>query len=308
MFRTTDGVIPIRRRNDGRKTYLMDKIKFALLRGICQLPAYVAHEKGFLREAGIDADISIAPTAWMIPDCMLAGDVEFAVIPWTRVAADPSTENRLILICGSGVEEAAVVVRSGKTAEQVKKVAVPQEGGIKDLTAMALIQQLGWSNAEIIRMPSGDGAILSFVGEGADAASMVEPYATMLEHLGLGQVIRRTGDVWPGAPGCSLTTTSSVIAERAGLVKRMVAVYERAACFVEGDPDEAASIGAKYIGVSAAIVRKALAVNQPKTDAILNQEAMDQVIRLMIEPGYIDAVPEGYTDLSFLANQAVAAR
>lgn len=29
----------------------MDKIKFASLRRICQLPAYVAHEKGFLRVA-----------------------------------------------------------------------------------------------------------------------------------------------------------------------------------------------------------------------------------------------------------------
>ena len=88
-----------------------------------------------------------------------------------------------------------MVVRQGMTVEHVHDVAVPQEGGIKDLTAMALVQRLGWRDANIIRMPSGDGAILSFVGEGADAASMVEPYATMLEHLGLGWVIQRTGDV-----------------------------------------------------------------------------------------------------------------
>jgi NitT/TauT family transport system substrate-binding protein len=278
----------------------MDKIVFALLRGVCQLPAYVAQAKGFLRDVGIDAELSIAPTAWTVPQRLVDGEVHFAVIPWTRVAADKSRGNRLTLISGSGFEEAAMVVRNGMTVEQVADVAVPNEGGIKDLTAMALVQRLGWQNANIVRMPSGDGAILSFVGEGADAASMVEPYATMLEHLGLGHVIQRTGDVWPGAPGCSLTTTSSIIAENPDLVQRMVSAYMRAARYVETNRDESARIGAKYIGLSPEIIRKALNANRPNPDAIRNRAAMDQVIGLMIQRGYIDKAPSGYKDLSFL--------
>jgi NitT/TauT family transport system substrate-binding protein len=278
----------------------MDKIVFALLRGVCQLPAYVAQAKGFLRDVSIDAELSIAPTAWTVPQRLVDGEVHFAVIPWTRVAADKSRGNRLTLISGSGFEEAAMVVRNGMTVEQVADVAVPNEGGIKDLTAMALVQRLGWQNANIVRMPSGDGAILSFVGEGADAASMVEPYATMLEHLGLGHVIQRTGDVWPGAPGCSLTTTSSIIAENPDLVQRMVSAYMRAARYVETNRDESARIGAKYIGLSPEIIRKALNANRPNPDAIRNRAAMDQVIGLMIQRGYIDKAPSGYKDLSFL--------
>jgi NitT/TauT family transport system substrate-binding protein len=278
----------------------MDKIVFALLRGVCQLPAYVAHAKGFLRDVDIDATLSIAPTAWTVPQRLVDEEVHFAVIPWTRVAADTSKSNRLTLVSGSGFEEAAMVVRNGMTVEQVTDVAVPNEGGIKDLTAMALVQRLGWQDANIVRMPSGDGAILSFVGEGADAASMVEPYATMLEHLGLGHVIQRTGDVWPGAPGCSLTTTSNIIAENPDLVQRMVNAYMRAARHVETHRDEAARIGAKYIGLSPEIIRKALNANRPNPDAIRNQGAMDQVIGLMIQRGYIDKAPTGYKDLRFL--------
>ncbi|MET0166775.1 MAG: ABC transporter substrate-binding protein [Vicinamibacterales bacterium] len=278
---------------------MMDKIVFALLRGVCQLPAYVAHAKGFLRDVDIDAELSIAPTAWTVPQRLVDGEVHFAVIPWTRVAADNS-RNRLTLISGSGFEEAAMVVRNGMTVEQVTAVAVPNEGGIKDLTAMALVQRLGWQEANIVRMPSGDGAILSFVGEGADAASMVEPYATMLEHLGLGHVIQRTGDVWPGAPGCSLTTTSNVIAAKPDLVQRMVGAYMRGAGFADTNRDESAEIAEKYIGLSAKIIRKALDANRPNPDAIRNQAAMDQVIGLMIQRGYIDRAPSGYKDLSFL--------
>jgi NitT/TauT family transport system substrate-binding protein len=284
----------------------MDKVVFALLRGVCQLPAYVAYDKGYLQDVDINAELSIAPTAWTVPERLLRGGVQFAVIPWTRVAADNSEHNRLTLVSGSGIEEAAMVVRKGMTVEQIDAVAVPNEGGIKDLTAMALIQRLGWQNADIIRMPSGDGAILSFVGEGADAASMVEPYATMLEHLGLGRVIQRTGDVWPGAPGCSLTTTSNLIAENPDLVQRMVDAYLRAAHFVEEFPDESAEIAQKHIGISAKVIRKALEVNRPNPNAIRNQAAMDQVIDLMIERRYIDRPPTRYKNLSFL-DKAMAA-
>jgi ABC-type nitrate/sulfonate/bicarbonate transport system substrate-binding protein len=278
----------------------MDKIVFALLRGVCQLPAYVAHAKGFLRDVDIDAELSIAPTAWTVPERLLSGRVQFAVIPWTRVAADDCQHNRLTLVSGSGIEEAAMVVRLGMAIEQVRDVAVPQEGGIKDLTAMALVQRLGWRDANIVRMPSGDGAILSFVGEGADAASMVEPYATMLEHLGLGRVIQRTGDVWPGAPGCSLTTTSDLIAKDPNLVQRMVSAYLRGVQFVDASPDESSEIAEKYIGISSEIIRKSLQVNRPDPNAIRNQAAMDEVIGLMIKRGYIDRVPTGYKNLSFL--------
>jgi ABC-type nitrate/sulfonate/bicarbonate transport system substrate-binding protein len=286
----------------------MDKVDIALLRGICQLPAYVAYEKDYLRDVEIDARLSIAPTAWMVPERMLSGEVQFSVIPWTRVAADTSTGNRLTLICGSGIEEAAMVVRHGKEIDEVRSVAVPQEGGIKDLPAVALIERLGWSEAHLVRTPSGDGAILSFVGEGADAASMVEPYAAMLEHLGLGRVIQRTGDVWPGAPGCSLTTTSDIIRESPALVERMVGAYLRAARFVDNEPGESAEIASRFIGVSAAIIGKALAVNRPDPRAILNQDAMDRIIELMIKRGYLQVPPKAYKDLSYLEKASAASR
>lgn len=278
----------------------MDVVTFAVLRGICQLPAYVAAEHGCCAAEGIDARLSIAATAWAVPEQMARGDVEFAVIPWTRVAADRNADNRLVLVAGSGVEEAALVVRGDLAEDRVRCVAVPQEGGIKDLTAVALVERMGWSAAEVLRMPSGDAAILALVGEGADAAVMVEPYAAMIEHLGLGRVVRRTGDVWRGAPGCALTTTARVVAERPDLVLRMVRAYVQAVRFVLDRPHDAARTGARFIGIGEAVVRRALAVNRPDVDAIRHDEAMAAILALMRRRGYIASMPVGYRDLSFL--------
>jgi ABC-type nitrate/sulfonate/bicarbonate transport system substrate-binding protein len=280
----------------------MRRVRFALLRGVCQLPAYVAVEQGFFAAQGIEAEPILAPTAWTVPERLREGEVEFAVMPWTRVATDaPRNGNRLVLLAGSGIDEAALVLRTGLAPEDVRRVAVPQEGGIKDLTAVALLRRLGWSDVRLVRQPSGDGAILSFVGLGADAAAMVEPYAAMLEFLGLGRVLLRTGDVWRGAPGCALTTTTALIAREPELVQRVVSAYVAAAWRVLEAPDEAARAGEAFIGVSARIVRRALEVNRPDPLAIKNDEPMSQILALMTDLGYQRGAAEEYRDLRFLS-------
>jgi NitT/TauT family transport system substrate-binding protein len=278
----------------------METATFSLLRGVCQTPAYVAQDRGFFAEAGIDAQIDLAPTAWVVPQRLAAGELDFAVIPWTRVAAAKSYGEDLVAICGSGVEEAALVLRPDVDLAAVKTVAVPQEGGMKDLTAAGLMRSLDWSPGDMIRLPSGDAAILAFVGRAADAASMVEPWATMLEVLGMGKVVRRTGDVWPGAPGCSLTTSRRLTQERPDLVRSVVEAYVRGADHLRHDAEDAAEVAARYIGVGAEIVRKAFDSNRPDVRALHNVEAMDQVLTLMLDLGYIKEKPEGFTDLGFV--------
>jgi ABC-type nitrate/sulfonate/bicarbonate transport system substrate-binding protein len=266
------------------------------------MPGYVAHAKQFFRQQGLDVRLSIEPTAWVVPQRLLQGEVQFAVMPWTRVAAASARGQPLVLVCGSGCEEAAIVVRSGVTASQVRKVAIPQRGGIKDLTARGLVASLGWNNIEWVRQPSGDGAILAFVGQGADAASMVEPYAAMLVGLELGTVLRRTGDLWPGAPGCSLTTTADMIAQRGDLVERMVRAYVQAARHVASHPDESATIAANYIGIAPKFIRAALRHCRPNVHALHNRQAMNAVLALMQEVGYLEQMPANYLDTTVLDN------
>jgi ABC-type nitrate/sulfonate/bicarbonate transport system substrate-binding protein len=278
------------------------EIYVSLLRGICQLPAYVAHANGFFSKEGIAAHISISPSAWLIPEQLCSGAADFAVIPWTRVAAAEKNEAPLKVVCGSGFEEAAIVVRAGLALEDVSSVAVPREGGIKDLTAMGLLESLGWNRdtVEHRRFPSGDGAIICFLGNGADAASMVEPYASMMEELRVGRVVRRTRDLWPGAPGCCLTTRLELIDRDPDMVQRVVDAYVAASSVVTEYPDVAAEIGAPFIGIHVDIVRRALRVNQPEVNAIRNTAVMYEVLALMQKLGYVEHLPENFVELSFL--------
>jgi NitT/TauT family transport system substrate-binding protein len=270
----------------------------ALLRGVCQMPAYAARDEGFFRAEGLDVDVDVAATAWLLPHKLTTSECQFGLMPWTRVASAPGLP--FVLLTGSGFEEAAIVMRPELSIEEVRRVVVPLRGGIKDLTAMGLIQSLGWTDVEVLRQPSGDGAIIAFFGQGADAASMVEPYATMLESLGVGRVVRRTGDLWPGAPGCSLTTTVAFARLEPDIVQRVVRAFVRGVEFVKEQPDRAAEIASPYIGIHPRFIREALRRNLPRVDAIRNRAAIDRILALMVRLGYVDRIPSGFTDLSFL--------
>jgi NitT/TauT family transport system substrate-binding protein len=289
-----------RSRFRGSTLQRLKTVRFSLLRGVCQTPAYVAHENGYFSEEGVRSELEIEPTAWMVPRKLDAGQSKFAVMPWTRVAAAQAGEVPLVAVAGSGHEEAAIVVRAGIDSSQVRRVTVPLRGGMKDLTAMALLESLGWRDVEVRRQPSGDGAIISLFGGGCDAASMVEPYATMMEALGVGVVVRRTGDVWPGAPGCSLATTSRLTRSEPELVAAVVRAFSRGARFARDHPGQTAEIAAPYIGVNERHIEAALARNAPDVEALGNDDAVDRVLSLMVELGYLDSAPTGFRDLSFL--------
>jgi NitT/TauT family transport system substrate-binding protein len=278
----------------------MARLRFSLLRGVCQTPAYVAAERGFFRDEGLDVELQIEPTAWLIPHQLATGSSVFGVLPWTRVAQSRFDEAPLVVCAGSGVEEAAIVVRRGVDPEAVRTVVVPREGGIKDLTAMALIESLGWQHVELLRQPSGDGAIVSFFLQGADAASMVEPYATALQQLGVGTVLRRTGDVWPGAPGCSLATTAERAERQPDLVQAVVRAWARGVTFTRSNPQETAEVAHRYIGVAPRFIEAALKTNAPDLHAVRNAAPMSRILSLMRDLGYLERVPDGVVDLRFL--------
>ena len=129
---------------------------------------------------------------------------------------------------------------------------------------------------------------------------MFEPYASMMEELGIRRVVRRNGDLWPGAPGCSLTTRAELIDRDPDLVQRVVNAYVAASLFVNEKPDAAAEIAAPFIGVHVDVVRRALRVNRPNVNAIRNGTAIKQVLTLMQKLGYVQHLPQNFVELSFL--------
>ena len=89
-------------------------------------------------------------------------------------------------------------------------------------------------------------------------------------------------------------------------VRRVVRAFIRGARDVADEPAEAARIAAAYIGIGARFIEQSLRRNVPNVDAIRNEAAVDGVLSLMQELGYIDRPALDFIDLTFL--DAAAAR
>src|SRR5262249_16462501 len=70
--------------------------------------------------------------------------------------------------------------------------------------------------------------------------------------------------------------------------------------YVRAHPDEAAAIAAPYIGINAAFIRAALDHCRPDVRAVYHDDAMNAVLALMRRVGYLDSLPTGYIDTTFL--------
>ena len=81
----------------------------------------------------------------------------------------------------------------------------------------------------------------------------------------------------------------------------MVAAYLRGAEFIEQQPTRAAEIASGYIGVKAEFIQAALGHNCPNCKALENQTAIDSILRLMLELGYIQQLPSDLVETGFLA-------
>ncbi|RZN61857.1 MAG: ABC transporter substrate-binding protein [Methanonatronarchaeia archaeon] len=281
------------------------EIKFGLIRGVCQLPGYVAVEKGFFEDYGLDVSCRVDPTAWLLPGQLSSGSLDFAIMPWTRTVKSRSVGQDLTVIAGSGYEETAVVVDADSDINELedlkgRRISLPEAGGMKDLTSQAFFNRLGIdeTNTDIYRMPSGDAAIISFLSGEVDASTNVEPYCSLAVEMGVGRVIARGEEILPNSPGCSVTTTEGLIDEDRDVVRDFLKALIKAESFVEENPDEASRMSRKYIGVAPEVTREALRHNQPRLDIRNSVESMSEITGMMKELGYIDSVPEKYYDFT----------
>ncbi|OKY77999.1 MAG: ABC-type nitrate/sulfonate/bicarbonate transport system periplasmic component [Candidatus Methanohalarchaeum thermophilum] len=283
------------------------KIKLGLIRGVCQLPAYVAMEKDLFEEKGLDVEYDLDPTAWLLPDKLVSGQLDFTIMPWTRTVKSREQGKETVIVSGSGYEETAVVANKKSDINELEdmkghKISLPARGGMKDLTTMFLFKNnvISQENMDIYRMPSGDAAMLSFLSEEVDLTTNVEPYAMLAVEMGIGKIIGRGKDILPKSPGCSVTTTDSYLEKNTKEVTKFLEALKEAEEFVKSNPKKASQLSSKYIGINPKVTEKALNYNKPRLDIRGSKEVMDEILELMIEMGYLDRKPSRYYDFSLL--------
>ncbi len=221
----------------------LTKASIALLRLSSSGPIFIALEKGWFKEAGLDLSTKDFQAAAQVPLAVVSGDADLGVTAFTagfynlaakgglKVVAAQSAEKPGYQLNVIAVTNAAwdAGVRSVKDLAG-KRVAITTVGSSVhySLEIVARKHSVDTKTITIVALQSIPNMVAAFKGGQVDAA--VYPITTFrrVESEGSGKPIAYVGDEVPWQLG-AVFTSPKTIAERRPLVEKFLVGYRRAA-------------------------------------------------------------------------------
>ena len=238
------------------------------------LPFYVALEKGYFKEVGLNVEGVKFASPNQIAEAMIAGRIQGSANGTASAAlalAEISSPNLFKIICSNPsnakyvLDEVLVPLDSKvKTIKDLPKVVKFGCGpGIQNVTlAKIILEKNGLSNVQPIELPVGQHIPALAAGQ-IDAVYTLEPSGTIGKVKGVSRVLEAgviskymLGD--PMAPwfGGSASLTTALIKERPADVKKYILAYAKGVDFVRKNPDESRKSLDGFTAIEEAVVKE----------------------------------------------------
>jgi NitT/TauT family transport system substrate-binding protein len=279
------------------------KAKIGVLRLSSSAPVFIAQDKGYFREAGLDIELKFFDAAQPIAVATTSGDVDFGITAFTAGLYNLAGKGTLKVIGGMSREKAGYPLigyfasnnayNGGlKTPRELagKRVAVTQTGSSFHYSLGLLADKYGFklSDVKVVPLQSLSNAAAALKGETVDAALLPASTARKLIDDGGAKLLGWVGDQTPWQLGAVFASIKTVADKP--LVTRLLAALARA--------------DREYHDVILAAVSDGKAPINEKTRpllAIIANHTNLPVEQVVGNCAYID--PEGKLDVGNVGNQ-----
>ena len=279
------------------------KAKIGVLRLSSSAPVFIAQDKGYFRDAGLDIELKFFDAAQPIAVATTSGDVDFGITAFTAGLYNLAGKGTLKVIGGMSREKAGypligyfasnnAYAAGLKTPKDLagKRIAVTQVGSSFHYSLGLLADKYGFKLADmkIVPLQSLSNAAAALKGETVDAALLPISTARKLMDDGGAKLLGWVGDETPWQLGAVFASPKTL--QNKALVTNMLAVLARA--------------DREYHDVILASVKDGKAVIDDKTRPLL--EIIAKYTNLPVEQvvgncAYID--PDGKLDVKNVDNQ-----
>jgi NitT/TauT family transport system substrate-binding protein len=269
------------------------KIRLAYIQNdLHHLPAFVALDKGFYREQGLEVEVT---------GIFKAGPEEMSAFSSHSLDTGYVGEAPVIAAQANKVVTVSIVAQANKEGSALvaaknfqfkglgdlknKVVAIPGHATIQDVLLRIALKRSGTSPTELTIMVLKPPEMLSALRSGdIDAFIAWEPYPSKAVTEGIGKILLDSGSIWKNHPCCALIVDRNLLTNR-NLVKDLIRAHLKAIRFIRDNIDEAKRIGVKYTGMDAVTVEEAL--KRIKFDPLPSREDKKEFIEFLREMGYI---------------------
>ena len=244
-----------------------EKLRLGYLRSdLHHLAAWVAIEKGFFSDEGLDVEVAgifNAGAEEMSAFASKSLDVGYlGMAPSVTGVANRAASVKAGALANA--EGSAIVVKAGSPARTLadlagKTIAIPGYASVQDFLIRRALEAAGLAPAAVTIIVIKPPEMLAALETGQIEAFIAwEPHATKAVTKGIGRVLLRSSEIWKGHPCCVVAFEGAVAQGRPAVVQAFLRAHARATAFIIANPDEAIRIGVQYTGMDEATVRAAL--------------------------------------------------
>jgi len=230
------------------------------------LPAFVALEKGFFAEEGVQVQVAgIFKAGPEEMSAFAAGALDIGYVgqaPATAALLNGVAD--VVFIAQVNLEGSSVVGHKAAGCDTIKclagkTVAIPGHATMQDFLFRKAVAENGLTQDKpgtiVLKPPE---MLQALEQKNIDAFIAWEPYPSQAINSGTGTVVASSHDIWPGHPCCVLIASRKLCTGQPDIIKKIQAAHRRACDFIAAHEQEAVAIGMKYTGMDRSVVIRAL--------------------------------------------------
>jgi NitT/TauT family transport system substrate-binding protein len=215
-------------------------------------PFYVARDKGFFKDEGVDVELVIMEDTPIKMGALMAGQLDLvaSTVDEFPIYMKPGIGLHYILAVDNSKGGDGIVANKDITSVEGlkgKKVAFEQ-GSVSQFFLNALLKDAGMTEADIepVNMAATDAGV-AFTTKQVDAAVTWEPALSQGAKVEHGHMLLSSADK-PGLISDVVAATADTLANKKDDIAGFVRAWYKAVDFIKSNPDEANAIMAQGVG------------------------------------------------------------
>ena len=290
-----------------------EAIKIAYLQSdIHQLACWIALEKGFFKNEGLD--VTVAGIFRAGPEEMnafAAGALDIGYVgeaPATTAVANKTAN--VSVLAQVNTEGSAIVVRNDSAIINVldlldKMMAIPGHSTVQDFLFRRVVKKAGITNSTrvrsiVLKPPEMIGALRT---EQINAFIAWEPYPAKAQTMGVGRVLSTSRKMWEAHPCCVLVADNEFLRTRPEEAKAIVRAHVKATDYINDHYEEAVEVGVKYSGMDQKTVQ--LAMKNVNYTYMLSIEGLREYVDFLSHLKYIRNTDSNALINRFINNEII---
>ena len=253
----------------GAATAYGAKVHLALpVESIDFLPVYIAQEKGFFAQQGLEATVTVLRGGGGVIAALVSGDIDFGFSSTTEVALlkQRGVDTRFVMATTDNIPF-SLIARKDLGAKKVtdlkgRSISITGPGSLTHAMLLYVLVRNGLNpEKDVTIVPIGGGAeaIGALKTKKIDASMLFEPFVAMAVIEGVATEVLDTTTVVKAWPANSPIAKKSYIDANADTVARLSKAMLQALDYVRANPAGAREVAAKkFSGMRADVLEAAL--------------------------------------------------